>query len=209
MMNWKGFGRKRSCRSGRITSAFAWSGSERPQTTSFRVACVLSEIRTEHLPNTSLERYRYANPLSKANVNVSYNEEIGWLGEFYLLGYECQPTFQKNMSSNFRVEQKSKARKQQLCLVPTCLFHAAFLFFGPEDGGDMLLRNICEKLGSTRRFGLTCSLGRSCGTPACHWSTRHTRTDRGITQRWRRDAYDCSLLLRKRTPPPPPHPHLP
>jgi hypothetical protein len=30
-----------------------------------RITCVLAEIRTKHLPNTSVERYRYASPLGR------------------------------------------------------------------------------------------------------------------------------------------------
>jgi hypothetical protein len=35
-----------------------------------RIAGVPGEIRTEHLPNTSLDRYRYSNPLTEVVVSV-------------------------------------------------------------------------------------------------------------------------------------------
>jgi hypothetical protein len=33
------------------------------------VACVPEKIRSEHLPNKGLERYRYANPLDRIILN--------------------------------------------------------------------------------------------------------------------------------------------
>lgn len=32
-----------------------------------KIACVTVDIRTEHFPNLSLDRYRYANPLALTN----------------------------------------------------------------------------------------------------------------------------------------------
>jgi hypothetical protein len=46
-------------------------GTEENYETSVRIASVPAEIRTEHIPNTSLERYRYTNLLGKTLVTCS------------------------------------------------------------------------------------------------------------------------------------------
>jgi hypothetical protein len=47
-----------------ITQHFPGENDKKKQRTAVSIACVLAEIRTEYLPNTNLDRYHYANPLS-------------------------------------------------------------------------------------------------------------------------------------------------
>jgi hypothetical protein len=58
-MNLKGFGRKRSWPDRSNILAFSWRTEE---TT---ITGIPAQIRTEYLPNTSPEPYRYVNPLGK------------------------------------------------------------------------------------------------------------------------------------------------
>jgi hypothetical protein len=55
VMNWEGFGRKRSWPSRDITSAGTWTDRKKLRKLSFRIADVLVYTRTEHFSNTSLE----------------------------------------------------------------------------------------------------------------------------------------------------------
>jgi hypothetical protein len=58
--DWKGCGRKRSWSNRDTIPAFGWRALRKPRT-AFKVAGILAEIRTEHIPNTDLERYHYIN----------------------------------------------------------------------------------------------------------------------------------------------------
>jgi hypothetical protein len=60
MMNWKGCGRKLS-QPKRTQNYPGWT-QKYHTSTSVRIASVRVDIRTDDLPNTSHERYHYANP---------------------------------------------------------------------------------------------------------------------------------------------------
>jgi hypothetical protein len=54
-----------------------------------------------------------------------------------------QPTFRRNIASIFRIEENfSKNQQVAFCLPPAYLLVLAKIFFDPEDGGDMFLRNV-------------------------------------------------------------------
>jgi hypothetical protein len=55
MINWKGFGRKRSWSIRDIIPAFAWRNPGKSRNTSVRIACILVENRNEPLPNITVE----------------------------------------------------------------------------------------------------------------------------------------------------------
>jgi hypothetical protein len=63
-MNWKGFERERSWPNPRTIQKFAW-GTEEDNEKPVRIAGISTEIRIEHLLNTSLERYRYTGLLDR------------------------------------------------------------------------------------------------------------------------------------------------
>jgi hypothetical protein len=62
--NWKGFGKKWSW-SNRVVSRDL-SGRTEENHRTFRIACVSAEIQTEHLQDTSQERYVWTNLLGLA-----------------------------------------------------------------------------------------------------------------------------------------------
>jgi hypothetical protein len=59
LIKWNGFGRKRSWLTRDIIPEHACRDSGKPR----KASVMIAEIGTEHLPNTSLGFYRYANPL--------------------------------------------------------------------------------------------------------------------------------------------------
>jgi hypothetical protein len=61
-MNWKEFGRKRSGPNRETALEFSCRDCLKPPKTLIRISDVPAEIRTEHLSNTSHERYRQAYP---------------------------------------------------------------------------------------------------------------------------------------------------
>jgi hypothetical protein len=70
LMNYKGFGTKRSWLNGGTITSFA------------RTSCVPTEIRTKPLQNTGLEPYRYANLLDKIIIVIrdnSVDAATGWV----------------------------------------------------------------------------------------------------------------------------------
>jgi hypothetical protein len=46
--------------------------SRNPRKSLLKIASVLAEIPTQYLPNTSLQRYRYANLLGDQRYNVHF-----------------------------------------------------------------------------------------------------------------------------------------
>jgi hypothetical protein len=64
-MNRKGFGRKQSSLNRDITPVFAWKDFWGGG--GLDLSGVAADIRTEHLPNASLECYRYANQFGTRN----------------------------------------------------------------------------------------------------------------------------------------------
>jgi hypothetical protein len=64
-MNWTAFGRKRPWPNWGTIPTFASKNWGKPWHTSDRILGVRTEIRTEYLPDTSLQRYRYESPLDK------------------------------------------------------------------------------------------------------------------------------------------------
>jgi hypothetical protein len=64
MMNWEGFEGKRSLPTRGTIPAFAWLDYDKARKISIRIANVPDEIRTENFPDTGLDFYRHANPLS-------------------------------------------------------------------------------------------------------------------------------------------------
>jgi hypothetical protein len=88
----------------------------------------------------SIPREMTVTKISENIQNFEINETLHCI-ELYLLGYnavqyaESQPTFRRNILPVWK--------QVALSLLATC-FHVGFLlvlFFDPEDGGDMFLRN--------------------------------------------------------------------
>jgi hypothetical protein len=65
-MNWKAFGRKRSCPNRGTTIPTL---KDRKFTKTLRIVGVPAEIRIEHLPNTNLELCRYPDLLGLPHVD--------------------------------------------------------------------------------------------------------------------------------------------
>jgi hypothetical protein len=55
MMNWEGFGRKRSWYNFKIIQAFAWRDLGKPRKTSVRIADLRAEILSRELPDKKQE----------------------------------------------------------------------------------------------------------------------------------------------------------
>jgi hypothetical protein len=73
MMNWKGLGRN----SLNLIQAQAWDlsrGTKENNDWLQSVAGVTVEIRTEHLPNTGLQCYRYSNLLSVTKISENIDK---------------------------------------------------------------------------------------------------------------------------------------
>jgi hypothetical protein len=57
-------------------------GTEENHKNSVRIGCILAEVQTEHLPNTSLESYRYDNikvGVKREYENMDYTQLPQWL----------------------------------------------------------------------------------------------------------------------------------
>jgi hypothetical protein len=69
-MDWNGLGRERPCPNLHTIPASVWRDWRKP---SFKVTDGPAEIRTEHLPNRNLQRYRYTNAL---HIDFTYSDCI-------------------------------------------------------------------------------------------------------------------------------------
>jgi hypothetical protein len=76
-MNLIGFRSKWSWRDGDTVPEFAWRNRGKLSETSVRITGAPDEIRTEHLPNTSLEGYRKTIQIVSVHVCVVTNGELG------------------------------------------------------------------------------------------------------------------------------------
>jgi hypothetical protein len=76
---WKRSGTNQSWPNGGIIPALAWSDWEIPRKTSVRIAGAPDEIRTEHLPNTSLKRNRHTNLVSvRKSILTDFDKILYW-----------------------------------------------------------------------------------------------------------------------------------
>jgi hypothetical protein len=85
IMNWKGFGRKRSWPNPGIMLKFSYTDWGKQRWSSVRITVVRSEIRTEHLPCTNERLYCFTNPfgskllLDTANhIFITLNTPLYW-----------------------------------------------------------------------------------------------------------------------------------
>jgi hypothetical protein len=96
----------------------------------------------------------FKNPVPTAQITCLHFERVVKFEEYHLLGYKavksvkCQPTFRRNIlppssESKKQDEQETGMKAGCICLPPTFtpVFCSA-LFFDPEDGKDMFLRNV-------------------------------------------------------------------
>jgi hypothetical protein len=70
MINGKGFGRKHWSPNRSAIPTFAWSDEGTPRKAQVITASFPAEIRTEYVPNMSVERYHYVIPLAEDNIEV-------------------------------------------------------------------------------------------------------------------------------------------
>jgi hypothetical protein len=70
-MNWGECGRKQSCLNRNIISALGWRYWRKPRINSARITSFTTDIRSEHLPRTSVERYSCANLLRQKQLHAA------------------------------------------------------------------------------------------------------------------------------------------
>jgi hypothetical protein len=68
LINWDGSGRKETWHNLRTILELKWRVWGKPRLISAKTACAPTKIRNKHLPNTSVQRHSYINPLCSTHV---------------------------------------------------------------------------------------------------------------------------------------------
>jgi hypothetical protein len=106
LMNWKSFRRKRLWTKRNSILVFTWSGWGKPRRTSVSIVVVPAIIRTEHLPNTSEERYFFSNLFGLILWPLANIIKVVKSGRMVYTEVYVRKPGEKNYLRNIRVERR-------------------------------------------------------------------------------------------------------